>query len=143
MATERTKAELETYFNTGDIPTEAQFADFIASYENLKDGNLLVGSDPAITAFAGGGQANAYQLTKKMNEVTVVAVVNDSIKVGSALVGRVYWITNSGANAMNLYPAVGEQISGGGANNPVSIAAGVSRRYICVIAGDWKFNTLA
>jgi hypothetical protein len=34
-----TKAALKAFFNTGDKPTEAQFADFIDSYPNLSDGD--------------------------------------------------------------------------------------------------------
>lgn len=36
MAT-KTRTELKAYFNTGDKPTEAQFADFINAVENLND----------------------------------------------------------------------------------------------------------
>lgn len=34
---QKTKAELKAYFETGDVPTQSQFSDFIESYPNLTD----------------------------------------------------------------------------------------------------------
>lgn len=40
---EQTKAALKAFFETGDKPTEAQFADFIDSYSNIADlGNPVI-----------------------------------------------------------------------------------------------------
>lgn len=143
MATERTKAELETFYETGDIPTESQFADWINSYENLKDGNLIVGNENNITAFAGGGQANATQLTKKINNVTTVASAFDSVKLPVALMGRMIIVRDSGIDNLRIFPAVGEEIDSFGINTGHDVPPAGGSYYICVKSGVWSFTLLA
>ena len=43
--------------------------------------DLIDSTETGITAFAGGGQTNATQLTATYNEVTVVASAGDSVKL--------------------------------------------------------------
>lgn len=52
---EQSKTTLKTYFNTGDVPTEAQFQDFIDSYPNILDSGFPIiakhfGSVPVTTS---------------------------------------------------------------------------------------------
>lgn len=48
---EQTKAVLKAFFETGDKPTEAQFADFIDSYPNIADlGNPIFATHSGSTA---------------------------------------------------------------------------------------------
>lgn len=118
---QKTRTELDAYFNTGDTPTEAQFQDLIDSVPNFQDDNDHYGKDINITAFNGGGQANAYQLANHVNIVTVVANPGDSVKLPTGNIVRAYFINNSGACAMNIYPPVGGQISNAGVNVPFSL----------------------
>lgn len=140
---QETKAVLKTYFQTGDIPTQGQFENFIESYENLKDGNLLDGSEDGITAFAGGGQAGAYQLTKKVSNVVTVAAPNDSVKLDSATIGKMMWVRNSGANDLDVFPALGDEIAGGGINTPDTLVPTRTRFYICVKPTKWSATNMS
>lgn len=49
---------------------------------------------------------------------------------------NVYVIWNHGANTLNVYPAVGQDIYGVGTNLPVTIAAG-SRASYTFFTGTW------
>ena len=121
---EKTRAELEAYFETDDTPSSAQFTDVFDSFINIQDDNYLVGGDPAITAYAGGGQANAYQLTKLVNGVTTVATGGDSVKCPAIAAGRFFAIVNAGANSLDLFPQSGEQIYGQAVDAAQAIAVG-------------------
>lgn len=87
----------------------------------------VVNIENSITAFAGGGQANAYTLNSMINRVSTVASANDSIKLPATYIQLLpIYIRNDGANSLNLYPKSGGTINSLGANNPLAIAAGVS-----------------
>lgn len=94
-----------------------------------------------ITAFAGGGQASATQLTAEFNRVTVVATAADSVKLPAAVVGAVVTVVNKAANSMDVYPTSGEQIDGLGTNAPDACAAGAIITYRCGLAGQWESQT--
>lgn len=85
-----------------------------------------VATHSGLTAFAGGGQANATQLKGMLNTVTTVAAGGNSVKVRPIAqypCGSDVLILNGGANAMNVFPATGENI-GFGVNAAASIPAG-------------------
>jgi len=138
----KTRAELEGYFETDDTPSSPEFTDFIDSVPNIEDDGVLLGGDPAITAHAGGGQANAYQLTKFSNGVTTCASVGDSIKCPSIVAGRFFNVVNATANSCNLYPQSGDQINSLGVDNPLAIAAG-EMWVIATGGGVWVAGKLA
>ena len=83
--------------------------------------------DDTLTAFAGGGQGSATLLGSSYNEFTVVATAGDSAKlmVGHPKGTKVF-VKNNGANSMDIFPAVGDQIDTLGLNNAVSLPAGKS-----------------
>ena len=79
----------------------------------------------SVTAYAGGGQANAVNVGLQLTKVATVASAADSIKLREvAAGGAVGYIHNLGANACNLYPPSGGAINALGTNNPISIPAG-------------------
>ncbi len=139
----RSSTVLKTYFETGDVPTQQQFADWLTSYSNLVDNNALDLSEVSITAHAGGGQASAYQLTKRVSRVTTVATVADSVKAPQALVGVEGILLNSGANALNFYPLSGDGIAGLSVNLPISVAPNYTLFYYCNIAGVIQYQILS
>ena len=99
--------------------------------------HLLVSNENAKTAFAGGGQANAFQITKAQTEFSTVANAGDSAKLPlltSSLIGIEIWIFNNTANAMDIFPAAGQQIVGAAINAAVSLGAGAQIAY-------WVYNT--
>lgn len=91
----------------------------------------------AITAFATGGQASAVLLGAAMNRVTVVATTGDSVKLPLSKVGAELEVYNRGANSLNVFPAVGEQISTLGANTAYPLATVKSAKFSCMVAGNW------
>ena len=102
--TARSASALKAFFLTGETPTQQQFADFITSYENIVDGNLLVGNDSAITAVYPASQSTAYAITKKTNNVQVSATGLSGVKLPQAKAGMICSIFDNGSNAINVYP---------------------------------------
>jgi len=121
---QETRATLAAYFLTGSIPTEAEFANLIESSPNIVDDGVTLSGESGVTAHAGGGQANAVVLSKKYTGITVVAAGGDSIKFPTGVCGMTMVLINAGANACDLFPAVGEQIMALGVNTAQSIAVG-------------------
>jgi hypothetical protein len=97
----------------------------------------------AITAFAGGGQTNAYQLSNAYNRVTVVATAADSVKLSplcnTANVGLQVWVANADASdALNAFPPVGDAINLLSANTAISVPAVKSMVFTCVATNLWQ-----
>jgi hypothetical protein len=180
------KAILKTFFETGDFPTQAQFAAFIDSCLNLAEQRNLLGlkvyapstvydigdtaiyngavyiaiasatgtfdnskwqqltfsvggytSQAGITAFAGGGQTSAFQLTSEYNKVDTVATSGDSVKAASASGNKRQVIINNGANDCDVFPAATENFDGLAADTAVNLAAGMSMEIFCFTNGTW------
>lgn len=94
----------------------------------------------SITAYAGGGQANATVLVSSINRVTTVASAADSVKLPAATVGaRVDVINATATNSMNVYPASGDTMNAT-LNGAFGVAAVKSASFMCAVAGTW--NTL-
>lgn len=104
---------------------------------------VLESATNGITAFAGGGQASATQLTSEINRVTVVATAGDSVKLPAAAAGLTIYLANRAANPMQVYGAGTDVING------VATATGVSQMpsseviYTCTVAGQWETEGLA
>lgn len=100
-------------------------------------------SEDNITAFAGGGQASARQLTSQTNRISTVATLGDSIKMPPSAAGLEITIINRGANACQVFGAGTDLI------DDVATATGVSQMassvviYICATAGNWYTEGLA
>jgi len=95
-----------------------------------------VTSQDGLTAHAGGGQGSAQVITCQLTRFTVVATAADSgilmnMKAGMSGIT----VINAGVAAMNVFPAVGEQINGAGANVAFSIPAGKTATFNCTANG--------
>lgn len=90
-----------------------------------------------ITATAGGGQANAFQLVAQVNRVTTVATPADSVKLPVSKVGRQITVINNAANSVAVFGQAGETINGQAANVSASIAVGTIATFNCNTAGAW------
>ena len=95
-----------------------------------------------ISAYATGGQANAtvIQYSTFFQNVGTVASAGDSVKLSNEFGSKenaIQFVRNSGANAMNLFPNVGGNINGAGANAAISIAANTT--YIIYSNGGNNF----
>ena len=91
----------------------------------------------ALTAFAGGGQASATQITAMNARVSTVATAADSVKLMSAAPGLFLTVINAGASSMNVFPATGDTINALSANTALAVAAGKACSFICTVAGKW------
>ena len=93
-------------------------------------------SDVAVTAFAGGGNAGATQLDSGYNVITTVATGGDSVKLTPAVrVGTISVIKNDGANACDVFPAIGDDL-GLGVNVPFPLAAASVVSFMGTIANS-------
>ena len=93
-------------------------------------------ADLLITAFATGGQANAVQLNKSYNVLSTVATTGDSVKLPvQFLINSIVYVKNNGANAADLFPAVGDNL-GAGLNVAVSLPAGEGLVFIATAANN-------
>ena len=89
-----------------------------------------------LTAFAGGGAGSATQLNSSYSVVDTVATTGDSVKFSTTLeVGLVNYVKNDGANAMDLFPAGGDDL-GLGVGVAISVAAGKSVAFIGTVTGS-------
>ena len=97
-----------------------------------------------ITAFAGGGQGSATQLTAQVCVVTTVATAADSVKLLAAVKGLQQIVFNrDSADSMNVFPASGDAIDGLAADTAVAIAAGKSRIFCAVDTTNWHSHLSA
>lgn len=94
-------------------------------------------SQDGITAFAGGGQGSATQLTAQTNRVTTVASRGDSVKLPVSAPGLEIIVINTGANPLAVFPSTGDAINGQAANASVVIPPNAIDIFACPIAGQW------
>ena len=97
-------------------------------YESVQD---------ALTAFAGGGQASATQITAMNARVTTVVTIGDSAKLPFALPGLYITVINAAANSMNVFPSTGDGINALAANAAYAVAGGKVVSFICTVKGTW------
>lgn len=116
---------------------------------DARNGTVLLGSvtsaDPAnysnatgITAYAGGGQSSATALTEEINNVTTVATAGDSVKLPVAVAGKHAYIKNSGATALDIFPASSDSIDALAVNLAIRIQPGSSVNLYCKDAIVWE-----
>ncbi len=93
-----------------------------------------------ITAFAGGGQASATALTKEQNNVTTVATAGDSVKLPAAVAGLKITVKNSGATALDIFPASGDSIDAMAVDLAVRIQPNSVISFMAKDAIVWESN---
>lgn len=107
----------------------------------------ILGATPtvlnAMTALAGGGQANGLvTLTEQLNRVTTVATLGDSVCLPPATAGQSIVVTNAGANAMDVFPFVGDAINALAVNVALRLNVQTTLRIECPVAGIWHTTLL-
>lgn len=95
----------------------------------------VTSSQDGITATAGGGQTNAFQLVTNISRVTVVASTNDSVKLPSAIPGSSVYVDNDSANILAVYPFGTDTIED--STSAVSLAVGQDANFVCPAVGKW------
>ncbi len=94
-------------------------------------------SQTGIVALAGGGQTGATPLNLGTNLIVTVATTADSVILPPTVLGQTVIVINKGANACNVFPAVGQRINGGSPNNPFSLAINDLTAFIGMEVDDW------
>ncbi len=97
-------------------------------------------STAVITAFAGGGQASATALTTEFNNVTTVTTAGDSVKLPGATVGAHIHVKNSGATALDIFPATADSIDNLAVNLAIRIQPGSSVDFYAKTSVVWESN---
>jgi hypothetical protein len=102
-------------------------------------------SQAGVTAAAGGGQANATAITKKINSVDTVATAADSVKLPLAQIGLEIFLTNNTATSMQVFGSGTDTINIGAGDvataTGVAQAANKTATYVCTKsapAGKWQ-----
>ena len=93
-----------------------------------------------ITAFAGGGQASATQLTEGWNEVNTVVTDGDSVKLPSAAAGLEVTVHNdsTGGKYLDLFPNNGDSIEDNSLNTAYAIPPNTTIRLYAWDTTNWK-----
>lgn len=101
--------------------------------------HLGFNTEKNISATGNNSQANGYQLTAEINHVGTVGATANTVKAPQASQSAYafFFIVNLGANTLNVYPYVGDQFDGGGANVPISL--GVAK--FCIFWRDQDDST--
>lgn len=129
---------LSPYVRKGKV--SAAVGDFgsVTSAGGVVAGTQVVTSAATtITAYAGGGQTNATQLSKGINHVTVVATAADSVKLPASAAGMVVHVINGASNSMQVFGAGTDTINDVATATGVAQAGGKAATYVCPVAGKW------
>jgi hypothetical protein len=106
--------------------------------DSLKmDGAVYLNTVTGLAALAGGGQTGATVLPGDTNVVNTVVSAADSVQLQTAEAGREVAVINATANAVAVFPALGDKINALSANASFSVAAGKSAKFIGTAAGQW------
>jgi hypothetical protein len=128
---------LKSKFENDDKPTEQDCIDVIDSFNNITNDGILVGGQSGITAYSGGGQTNAYQLTKSVNEVKTNTSNYGSVKLPAAKAGMSVAVWNNTNKLLNIFPATGEELDSIGINTGWTVWYGSIQYFYCYIDGNW------
>ena len=93
-------------------------------------------TESGITASVTQSQGNGV-LTSTVNEVSTVALANDTVTLVAATPGRVQIIINNGVNDLQIFPASGDDL-GAGANNPITLATTVNLHLVAYDSTNWE-----
>lgn len=109
----------------------------------LDAGMMRLTRNMALTAFAGGGQANGTPLNLGMNRFSTVASAGDSATLPVYSGGLVIFVVNATATSMNIFPNLGGTINALSANAAYALAAGKSVILFQANDGAWYANLSA
>lgn len=100
-------------------------------------------ADNAITAGTNSDNTG-LQLNYRISRVTTVATAGDSVVLPAAKAGMsMVVMNNAAANAMDVFPTIGESINALSANTALSVAANKSVQFDCAVDGIWTSNLTA
>lgn len=106
-------------------------------------GLLIESATDTITAFAGGGQANAIPLTTEVSRITIVATPGDSVKLPPSVAGLSILVINHGANPMQVFGTGADKVNDQTATVGISQMQNSMCIYACATAGNWYSENTA
>jgi phosphotransferase system IIB component len=125
-----TSANFPTPFNAGDRLIDPTILNSLLC-------NPLFSNQDGITANAGGGQTNAYQITATISRIGIVATNADSVKLPASKNGAMYILVNNSSNAMQVFGHDTATINNAAFSTGISQAANTTTLYICPVKGTW------
>ena len=126
------------YGNQNDIPSSEYFFYLSKDLKSiLPMVYLYPNSGTALTAHAGGGQANATKLGIGTNVVTTVASNTDSVKLPLDVLGQTVMVFNNTSNTLSIFPSEGDQIDTLGIDVRLNVGANSKRTFIGISTNDW------
>ena len=109
----------------------------VERYVRTASGALISRGNQTISANAGGGQGSATEILSTMCRVATVTTTGDSVRLPTTfLTNTEIEIFNAGANAMDVFPASGDNL-GAGVDTAVSVAVGALTRFKSMDATVW------
>ena len=93
------------------------------------------GATTGITAYAGGGAANATALVSKVNVIATCATAADSVKLPIAPQLSDVVVRNNGGASANVFPPTGGTINGGSVDAAFAVAS-VKTATFTVVSAD-------
>ncbi len=109
----------------------------VERYVRTASGALISRANQTITANAGGGQGSATEILSTMCRVSTVATTGDSVRLPTTfLTNTEIEVFNAGANAMDVFPASGDDL-GAGVDTAVSVAVGALTRFKSMDTTVW------
>ncbi|MDX2073786.1 MAG: DUF2793 domain-containing protein [Alphaproteobacteria bacterium] len=106
------------------------------------NGRVALKANATGLSAAGSTQGTATAITKQTNEFTTVGASQGGI-LPSPEQGEFIFVQNSGANALNVYPASGHSINALSANAAFSLAVGKNAMFWAATASKWYANLSA
>ncbi len=135
--TPRSAAELKTFFETGDVPTESQFSDAWSSYPNIIDNNIILGYTAALAGVTPPDQATATLLPSRFNLGQGIGGEAVAWKLKPALVGAKQ-IFIAEADLINyMYPSEGDAFIAVTTDEPFKMYSNFCYIFTCIIPGNW------
>lgn len=136
--TAQSSTVLKTYFETGDIPTQSQFADLIDSFQNIIDNNMLEGYQLVTSTATPPTQGNATPITNLNVYVTADNSGGNGLLLPPATVGMVVNVFKMTQYALSIFPSSGQQMLGLALNAPFVMKGSGGVILKCFVAGTWN-----
>lgn len=126
-----------TSLNTGNVFTLASSDGKFTHHTRVVLEEFLVeGVTAGITASTTQTQGQGA-LTKRINEISTVANVNDTVTLPTAVAGIEVIVINNGANTLKIFPASGDNL-GAGVDTSTTLAAGSNVTYVAYNTTNWE-----
>lgn len=115
-----------------------QIKNVVGSGTSAGQANAICGFSAQSLTATGSTQAGALQISSDVNEVTTTAASTGVILPFGNVPGDEIVISNYGASALTVYPAVGESINALSANTGFSVGANGRSYFVKSNATRWS-----